>query len=408
MGVVYAAEHLRLKRAVAIKLVRSELASDRELLLRFEREAFTTGQLDHPHIAGAIDFGPLEGGGAFMVMPLVRGTSLQALLSARAGLHVRRVASIGAQIADALSAAHAVGVVHRDLKPANVLLEQRSDGGESVKVLDFGIATSAAHADPQSQHARALTQPGTILGTPGYMSPEQASAGKVDQRTDLYALGVILWELCRGERLFDGETITQIFAKQYTTCPPALTSRWSSGARELSSLIGSLLAWDQEARPASATAVRDALRQIGTSPDGSRLHTAFAHVRSLALHRWQIFACCVGLTAALALAFALLPDERQAAPIATPALRATISAERLTAPAQPPAPTKQEPEPQDRPMPVLAAEERASPVRARVLPSLLTVARQAASTLLEQSSQELRRRRPKRSSSSRRLSTSHR
>jgi serine/threonine-protein kinase len=261
MGVVFVAEHLHLKKRVAFKVIHPDLAAHEELLLRFKREALATGQLDHPHIAAAIDFGELADGGAFMVMPLVRGRSLQAELDAHGKLEPRHVARLGADIADALSAAHSVGIVHRDLKPENVLVEKRTDGSESAKVLDFGVASLAGRSEGLSVVARPLTQAGTILGTPGYMSPEQASAGEVDHRTDLYALGVILWELCNGRRLFDGEDITQIFAKQFKSLPPMLELEYDSG-RELSALVARLLAWDKNERPSSAAEVRDALRAI--------------------------------------------------------------------------------------------------------------------------------------------------
>jgi len=270
MGVVYVAEHLHLKRRVAFKVIHPDLAAHEDLLRRFKREALATGQLDHPHIASAVDFGELEGGGAFMVMPLVRGKSLQAELDASGRLPPRRAALIGAQIADALSAAHEVGIIHRDLKPDNVLVEHRPDGTDSAKVLDFGVASLAGHSEGKSVDARPLTQAGTILGTPGYMSPEQATAGEIDHRTDLYALGVILWELCRGERLFDGETIMEIFAKQFKTLPPALELGREAVGRELSAMVARLLAWDKAARPSSAAEVRDALRRIAELPD-SRL-----------------------------------------------------------------------------------------------------------------------------------------
>ncbi|HEX6242032.1 MAG TPA: serine/threonine-protein kinase, partial [Polyangiales bacterium] len=267
MGVVYVAEHVTLKKKVAFKVIHPELAKHEDLMLRFQREALATGQLDHPHIAAAIDFGELEGGGAFMVMPWVRGHSLQAELDSHGRMDFRRASQLCAQIADALSAAHAMGIVHRDLKPDNVLLEKRSDGSEAAKVLDFGVASLAGRPEGLSVDARPLTQAGTILGTPGYMSPEQASAGDVDHRTDIYALGVILWELCRGERLFSGDDITQIFAKQFKSVPAALELGLSSSARELSQLVTRMLAWDKSARPGTAAEVRDTLRRIAAQPD---------------------------------------------------------------------------------------------------------------------------------------------
>ena len=324
MGVVYVAEHVRLKKRVAFKVIHPELAAHEDLMLRFKREALATGQLDHPHIAAAIDFGPLEGGGAFMVMPLVQGLNLQAELDRVGRFDPRRAARIGAQIADALSAAHAVGIVHRDLKPDNVLIELRSDGSESAKVLDFGVASLAGRPEGLSVDARPLTQAGTILGTPGYMSPEQASAGEVDHRTDLYALGVMLWELCRGERLFSGDNITQIFAKQFKTLPPALDLGLSPSGRELSALVASLLAWDKKARPSSAADVRDQLRRIAEAPE-SRL-SGLSHFRLRATveqlmphlkpYRRHIAAGLIGAVLFLIFALRAAPTERDDAVLA--------------------------------------------------------------------------------------------
>jgi eukaryotic-like serine/threonine-protein kinase len=338
MGVVYVAEHLSLRKKVAFKVIHPELAAHGDLLVRFQREALATGQLDHPHITAAIDFGELEGGGAFMVMPLVRGHSLQHELDQQGRLAFRRAAQICSQIADALSAAHAMGVVHRDLKPDNVLLERRSDGSESAKVLDFGVASLAGRSEGLSMQARPLTQAGTILGTPGYMSPEQASAGEVDHRTDIYALGVILWELCRGERLFSGPDITQIFAKQFKSVPAPLELGLSAPARELSALVTRMLAWDKNARPNSAAEVRDTLRHIAAMPDSLRIPVSLP----AALHKLPLperlapyrVPLVLGVLVALVglAALALWPGDDAPAPLAGEAPAASASrAERSEA-----------------------------------------------------------------------------
>ena len=322
MGVVYVAEHLHLKRRVALKVIHPHLAKNEALLLRFEREALATGQLDHPHIAAAIDFGMLDDGGAFIVMPLVRGRSLQHELDMVRRLEARRVALLGAQIADALSAAHALGIVHRDLKPDNVLLEKRNDGSEAVKVLDFGVASLTGQAANISVDARPLTQAGTVLGTPGYMSPEQATAGEVDHRTDLYALGVILWELCRGTRLFDGNDITQIFAKQFAELPPALDLGLQPGGRVLSQLVAQLLAWDKSERPSSAAEVRDALRAIAALPEPRLPHVSLSRLTArvdalrsfLRAHRrfYPYATVASAVLLGLVLALAIGPSDEQA------------------------------------------------------------------------------------------------
>jgi serine/threonine protein kinase len=345
MGMVYEAEHLSLKKRVAFKVIHPELARHEELMLRFKREALATGQLEHAHICSAIDFGELEDGGAFMVMPLVRGGSLQAELDRGERMALRRAALLCAQIADALSAAHSVGIVHRDLKPDNVLVERRADGSEAAKVLDFGVASLVGQgAAAQSLAARPLTQAGTILGTPGYMSPEQASAGEIDHRTDLYALGVILWELCRGQRLFDADDITAIFTKQFSQTPPPLELGSAPAARELSALVASLLSVDKSKRPSSASDVRDALRRIAEQPDltAARALPVPDSVRKY----WPHALAAVSLLVAI-LVVALDDDEPVAAPAEveapaepdeqpTPAPRET--AKREPAKPAPPAP----------------------------------------------------------------------
>jgi eukaryotic-like serine/threonine-protein kinase len=340
MGVVYVAEHLHLKKRVAFKIIHPDLAAHPELLLRFKREALATGQLDHPHIAAAIDFGELEGGGAFMVMPLVRGRSLQAEIEAAGKMEYRRAARLASQIADALSAAHAVGIVHRDLKPDNVLVERRSDDSEAAKVLDFGVASLAGRPEGLSVEARPLTQAGTILGTPGYMSPEQATAGEVDHRTDLYALGVMLWEMCRGERLFGGDDITQIFAKQFKSLPPALELGLTLPGRELSALVTRLLAWDKNERPGSAAEVRDTLRRISELPDSSmpqlslpdlRKYAAYLPVASEYLNKYRHYQkhALIALGVLLVLAMFALRDDAAS----TPQTAVPIASEAVDKPA---------------------------------------------------------------------------
>jgi serine/threonine protein kinase len=369
MGVVYVAEHLSLKKRVAFKVIHPELAAHGDLLLRFRREALATGQLDHPHITAAIDFGELEDGGAFIVMPLVRGHSLQHELDQQGKLDFRRASQICAQIADALSAAHAMGIVHRDLKPDNVLLERRSDGSESAKVLDFGVASLAGRSEGLSMHARPLTQAGTILGTPGYMSPEQASAGEVDHRTDIYALGVILWELCRGERLFSGADITQIFAKQFKSVPAPLELGLSAPARDLSGLVTRMLAWDKNARPDSAAEVRDSLRRIAAMPDSLRIPVSLlpAALQKLPLperlvpYRGAVVLALLALLVAGVLAYWFSdetpPPIAGEAPMASPrpARRAEAARRELVAP---PEERQEEPEPEAPEEPV-APEPRA-------------------------------------------------
>jgi len=260
MGAVFTAEHLNLRKLVAVKMIHAEYTGNEEIAERFRREAMATAQIEHPNVASAIDFGPLPGGGAYLVTQLVRGSSLTDII-ARGRLRWQQVCDIGAQIADALTAAHAIGIVHRDLKPDNILLEPREDG-EVVKVLDFGIARVA---DATSQGAEPLTRLGTVMGTPGYMAPEQAMGEPTDLRTDLYALGVILWECLAGRALWDGGEMSDLLTRQLTQPPPPLAGEVVDLPVEFERLIQQLLAREAKQRPQTAREVRDALRALGRS-----------------------------------------------------------------------------------------------------------------------------------------------
>lgn len=273
MGAVYAAQHLTLHKRVAFKTILPQYASDGEVSARFQREAMATGRLDHPHVAGAMDFGSLPDGGAYLVMQLVKGRSVEEMLIADGGMSWQRTCSIGAQVADALSAAHQAGIVHRDLKPENVMIEERDDGSELALVLDFGIAqihgetelAGTTQSAPQQGSARAITRIGAIVGTPGYMAPEQALAEATDERADLYSLGVLLWEMVTGRSLFESDDLTDIVTEQLSG---NLTARIvghtgdESTPPELQTLIDQLLSRQPASRPESAAVVRDALRNL--------------------------------------------------------------------------------------------------------------------------------------------------
>lgn len=271
MGAVFVAEHLSLHKEVALKVVRAELAGNGEVATRFAREAMATAQFEHPHVASAIDYGTLPEGGAYFVMQLVRGKSLRALLARDKKLPWRRVCNLLAQVADALSAARASGIVHRDLKPDNLLVESREDGSELVKVLDFGIARVAPRDAPGlegAQASRELTRVGTVMGTPGYMAPEQAVGDRVDHRADLYALGVMLWECIAGRELWLGEDLTTVVARQMTEVVPSLAVHGDPTVPEaLDALVQKLTARLPNDRPDSAGDVRDSLRTFAMGPD---------------------------------------------------------------------------------------------------------------------------------------------
>ncbi len=300
MGAVYVAEHLSLRKQVALKVIRAEFAGNEEIAARFTREAMATAQLDHPNVASAIDYGTLPDGGAYLVTQLVRGRSLEHHRLA-GPMAWRQACAIGLQIADALSAAHAIHIVHRDLKPDNIILEDRDDGSFLVKVLDFGIArVTATAALPASD----LTRMGTVIGTPGYMAPEQAMGESVDFRVDLYALGVILWECITGRVLWDGPTVSDLFTAQLAGAAPTLAHEVPNLPPELSALVDLLLDRNPKRRPESARQVRDALRRMAHSTLVLPPQASPTQARKLVAQRWKkpAIATALGLVGILVIA----------------------------------------------------------------------------------------------------------
>jgi serine/threonine protein kinase len=210
MGEVYRARDTRLGRIVAIKVLRREVSADADRIERFDREARSASALNHPNIVTIHDVGA-EGGISYIAMEWVDGSSLRDLVASGKPQPPPSVVAIGAQIAEGLARAHAAGIVHRDLKPDNVMLT--ADG--LVKILDFGLGKLAPAADAGASLATqsADTKAGVLLGTVGYMSPEQAVGGTVDFRSDQFALGVILYELATGMRAFKRDSAPQTLAR---------------------------------------------------------------------------------------------------------------------------------------------------------------------------------------------------
>lgn len=264
MGAVWIAVQEGLGRRVALKTLLPALARDAQAVTRFKREAELAASLGHPHIVQVTDFGS-DAGGAFLVMELLQGRSLAEAIAAEAPMSAARLATIGQQVLAALGAAHDAGVVHRDLKPDNVFLTEVAGGGELVKLLDFGIARMAL-----GDVGTRLTQTGQLLGTPLYMAPEQAQGDEVDARTDLYALGSMLYEGATGRPPFAAPNYAALLAAIITEAPPALASLRPDLPPDFVAIVETAMAKDAGHRFANAEAMGRALgsmRSVESRPD---------------------------------------------------------------------------------------------------------------------------------------------
>jgi serine/threonine-protein kinase len=222
MGVVVAATHIQLDQNVALKFMLPEALGSAEAVARFLREARAAVQLHSEHVARVSDVGTLETGAPYIVMEYLEGTDLAGVLASRGTLRPEEAVEYILQASDALAEAHSLGIVHRDLKPANLFLTKRRDGTPLVKVLDFGISKASALNE---QGAGGLTKTGGIMGSPLYMSPEQMKSAKdADARADIWALGIILYELLGGRPPFDSDTLGALMARVLTEPPPPLAS----------------------------------------------------------------------------------------------------------------------------------------------------------------------------------------
>ena len=282
MGEVYRARDTRLGRDVAVKVLPQHLSDSPEVRARFEREAKTISSLNHPNICTLFDVGH-DGGQDFLVMELVEGETLAQRLT-KGALSATEVLKLGAQIADALDRAHRAGVIHRDLKPGNVMLAR-----SGAKLMDFGLSRRASEGGPglagggsgatlamtQSPTAAApLTAEGTILGTFQYMAPEQLEGREADVRSDVWALGCVLFEMASGRRAFDGKSQASMIGSIMTSEPPPISSVAPMAPPALDDLVRTCLAKDPDERWQSAGDLRRELQRIQGSQSGSAVAVA--------------------------------------------------------------------------------------------------------------------------------------
>src|SRR5688572_20961481 len=215
MGRVYRAEQSALGRTVAVKIIHPHLLSDENSALRFITEARAASQLNHPNSIAVFDFGRTDDGQPYLVMEFLRGKDLARVAYEEGPLGFSRIVDVLRQTMAALSEAHDLGIVHRDLKPENIILEPLRRGGDFVKVVDFGLAKLRADTQTPS-----VTSPGIVCGTPDYMAPEQGRGDTLDGRSDLYAVGVILFQLLTGRLPFRAENPTQVVMMHLTVPVP--------------------------------------------------------------------------------------------------------------------------------------------------------------------------------------------
>ncbi|MFO0671733.1 MAG: serine/threonine-protein kinase [Polyangiaceae bacterium] len=277
MGAVYRAEHTHMRKRFAVKVLHPEMSRLSEVVARFEREALAAAHIEHPNVAAASDFGKLDDGSFFLVLEYVEGKSLRDAIAA-GRLDLGRALRILRQIAAGLQRAHAMGIVHRDLKPENVMLVEREGEPDFVKVLDFGIAKVPVGelATDRSKPGTALTQMGMVYGTPEYMAPEQALGQAVDPRADLYALGVMTYEMIAGVRPFDHSSKVTLLGMHVTAAVPPFEDKVPGLVvpPEVDGIVRRMLEKEADKRFQGAKELMDAIDAIWDGaygvPPGSR------------------------------------------------------------------------------------------------------------------------------------------
>jgi serine/threonine-protein kinase len=355
MGVVYQCRHKIIDKKVAMKILRAELAREKEVTDRFLIEAKAASAIDNEHVIDISDFGQLPDGSAYFVMEFLDGVPLSAIIAEGRPLPTPRIVHLSLQLAKGLEAAHNAGIVHRDLKPDNIFLIRRAGNSEFVKVLDFGIAKVSTAATGR------LTQAGSVFGTPHYMSPEQAAGAPVDHRGDIYAVGVILFELATGRLPFEADNFMAILTQHIYKAPTLPRSLVADVPPELEAIIlkclskkpeqryQSMLEFAEDLRRFEEGRVPLAIKEMMERPDGFDVPPDFFKRRDSDTapqgsgKRWPLVALLAVLAAGGAGLFAfsqsspasIAPDTTLVAQVAPVAAAATPE---VPAPAEPEAP----------------------------------------------------------------------
>jgi len=320
MGAVYLCAHEVLGRRYAVKVLRPDLATDAELALRFRNEAIAASRIGGENVVDVLDFGAEEDGAHYYVMEALEGRSLGALIAEEGPLAVARALALLEQLCCALGAAHARGVVHRDVKPDNVFVVRRDDGTERAKLIDFGIS----QVKPAGPPGERLTRAGAIIGTPEYMAPEQAAGDPVDHRADVYALGVLAYEMLTGTLPIVANTPVATLVAHQTRTPDAPSRRRAGIPAEVDALVLAALEKRPEDRPPSMDALAariSAIRGGSAAPHGRARLRAGALALAAALAAGAILVVVLRARRAVPPPLAAQPAQEVSpppAPIASP------------------------------------------------------------------------------------------